>query len=147
MFDNRGWGILASLIPRPIRTSPHLSTISLTALVVSLRFAVLEEDPVRFRSVEQGLGKDGFHGGGGGIVVVVIPVAVVVRPVTHVVDVRGHSVFWSSGEIRWIFPPFTFFCQFITFKETQDCNFSADISLHHTDGRPCRRSARAAPPS
>ena len=63
---------------------------SLTALVVALRLAVLEEDPVRLGPVQR-LGEDGrglLHGGAAGVVVVAV---VVVRPIVHVVDVRAHS--------------------------------------------------------
>ena len=62
--------------------------LSLTALVVALRLAVLEEEPVRLGAVEERLGENGLllHG-----CVVVVPV-VVVRPVAHVVDVRSHPI-------------------------------------------------------
>ena len=63
--------------------------LSLTALVVALRLAVLEEEPVRLGAVEERLGENGLllHG----CVVVVVPV-IVVRPVAHVVDVRSHPI-------------------------------------------------------
>ena len=66
--------------------------LSLTALVVALRLAVLEEEPVRLGAVEERLGEDGLllHAGGGGSAVVV-PV-VVVRPVVHVVNVGSHPI-------------------------------------------------------